>query len=174
LIIINFFRDPERTVPEDPLAVVSPADGKVVAIDTVMPDEYLKQKHIRVSIFLSVFDVHVNRIPIDGKIEYLKYVPGKFLPAFNEAASFNNERMYIGIKHNRYKFLVVQIAGIIARRIVCDLREGMNVKKGDRFGMIKFGSRTDLYLPSKVRLNVKVGDKVKGAETVIGYLKNEK
>ncbi len=173
LLILNFFRDPEREIPQSIGALVSPADGKVISVDTINAPMYIKGKCIRVAVFLSVFDVHVNRIPYAGKIEFLKYVPGKFLPAFNEKVDELNERMYVGFRHKNSRFLVVQIAGILARRIVYNLREGQEVAKGERYGMIKFGSRTDFYFPLKTNVLVKPGDRVRGGASIIGEWSGE-
>lgn len=173
LFNMYFFRDPQRTVPADPRAIVSPADGKVVQIVTEREDEFFRQEVTRVSIFLSVFNVHVNRIPISGRVEYFRYIPGKFLAAFKEKASLENEQTAIGIVgEDGRRVMFKQIAGIIARRIVCDVREGYRVTIGERMGMIRYGSRVDVFLdPAKVALKVKLGDRVKGAESIIGVFK---
>lgn len=165
-----FFRDPQRVIPMNPDAILSPADGKIIQITEVDENQFFKQKVTRVSIFLSVFNVHVNRIPISGTVEYFRYHRGKFLPAFNNKASLDNEQTAIGIVGSGgRKVLFTQIAGIIARRIVCEVREGHRVKAGERMGMIRYGSRADVYLPGEeVKLQVQVGDKVVGGETVIG------
>ncbi len=173
LFNMYFFRDPERTVPEDPNAILSPADGKVVQITEVREDDFFKAPVTRVSIFLSVFNVHVNRVPISGKVEYFRYLPGKFIAAFNEKASLDNEQTVIGIvDSNGRKVMFKQIAGIIARRIVCILREGHRVTSGERMGMIRYGSRVDVFFrPEEVELKVKKGDKVTGGETIIGVFR---
>ncbi len=165
-----FFRDPERRIPDDPQAIVSPADGKVVQIVREREDSFFGAEVVRVSIFLSVFNVHVNRIPISGKVVYFRYIPGKFLAAFREKASLENEQTAIGIEDARgRRVLFKQIAGIIARRIVCEVREGSVVTRGERMGMIRYGSRVDIFfLPDQVELRVEVGDKVKGGESIIG------
>ena len=128
---------------------------------------------MRISIFLSIFDVHINRIPISGKVSYYNYNPGAFLPAYREKASLLNEQTSIGITNGVHKVLVRQIAGLLARRIVCTIREGEDVLQGSRFGLIKFGSRVDLFLPPGVHLQIEKGQKVKGGETVIGVLPHE-
>ncbi|TFH03027.1 MAG: phosphatidylserine decarboxylase family protein [Calditrichales bacterium] len=166
-----FFRDPERTIPSDPDLILSPADGTVVLIEDVDEPYYFKQKVRRVSIFLSVFNVHVNRIPVAGKVEFLKYIKGKFLVAFADKASEENEQSAIGIRHEKGKILFKQIAGIIARRIVFHLEEGQAVNAGDRFGLIRYGSRVDMFFPDNVEINVKLQDKVVGGETIIGKFK---
>lgn len=164
--IAFFFRDPERKIPADPSVVVSPADGKVV--------EILQQSDgtTRISIFLSIFNVHINRAPIDGIIESTQYTPGKFKPAFDPNASAENEQNVLVIDHGSYKIKVSQIAGILARRIVCWKKTGEAVQKGERFGLIKFGSRVDLTLPRNVIPSVKKGDRVKGGSTVVGRAVN--
>jgi len=168
-----FFRDPERKIPQDPNAILSPADGKVIQIAEVVENEFFKGQTRRISIFLSVFNVHVNRVPVSGKVEYFRYNKGSFLPAFNEKASEDNEQTAIGILDNsRRKVMFTQIAGIIARRIVCTLREGHQVTAGDRMGMIRYGSRVDVYFdPTQVDVKVSLGDKVKGGETILGEFK---
>ncbi len=173
---VCFFRDPERITPQDANLVVSPADGKVVQIvdDATAPIELDMgdKKFKKVSIFLSVFDVHVNRIPIAGKIKALHYHPGQFLNASFDKASNLNERQTVLIETPSGESVpVVQIAGLVARRIVCNLDENQEVKTGDRFGIIRFGSRTDLYLPQNTPVNVLIGQYMIGGETVIAKLK---
>jgi len=171
IFTVFFFRDPERTVPLTPNVLVAPADGKIVAIDTLETHPHIGGRTLKVSIFLSIFDVHVNRVPISGTIDYVNYNPGKFLAAFNDKASLLNEQTEIGLTtEDGQKVVFKQIAGFIARRIVCKLREEDRVTTGDRFGMIRFGSRTDLLIPADSRLNVSMGDRVKGGKTVIGSL----
>ncbi|MEA1980058.1 MAG: phosphatidylserine decarboxylase family protein [candidate division Zixibacteria bacterium] len=168
-----FFRDPERQFENKPNILISPADGKIVGVDTVY-NEFIGGEALKVSIFLSIFDVHVNRIPTDGVINYVKYNPGKFFPAFEDKASDENEQTEIGMTTSEGKKIVFkQIAGIIARRIVCRLDENQKVTAGKRFGIIRFGSRTELFVPVNSQLRVKKGDRVKGSETVIGYLSGE-
>ena len=164
--IAFFFRDPERKIPEDPSVVVSPADGKVV--------EILRQadKTIRISIFLSVFNVHINRAPIDGVVESTQYTPGKFKAAFDPSASVENEQNVLVIDHGSYKIKLSQIAGLLARRIVCWKKAGDHVQKGERIGLIKFGSRVDLFLPEIVIPSVKLGDRVRGGSTIMGRAEN--
>lgn len=164
---VYFFRDPERIPPDRPNVVVAPADGTILAITTVDEKEYLGEKANEVSIFLSVFDVHVNRVPISGNVEFCRYQPGTYYPAFSEKAS-QNEQTVIGITDGKLKIVVRQVAGILARRIVCYLKPGMAVERGKRFGMIKFGSRTDLVLPLKVTIHVQPKQHVKAGETIIG------
>jgi len=171
-----FFRNPERVTPTRSGLVVSPADGKIVAIREVAPEAGLglgESKRIRISIFLNVFDVHVNRIPADGKIVARRYRPGKFFNASLDKASDDNERMSLGImlegEHPQAgKILgVTQIAGLVARRIVCDAQEEQQVKAGERYGIIRFGSRADIYLPPGARAMVCVGQSAVGGETVL-------
>ena len=173
---LNFFRDPERTVdtggkPLDEV-VISPADGKVVLIKEVEENEYLHSKAIMISIFMSPLNVHVNRIPANGVIEYLRYAPGKFLVASDEAAASENERQLIGLNTNGRKLLFNQVTGYVARRIVCTLKIGDSVKVGERFGMIKFGSRVDVYLPLGTTLFVKEGDITQAGTTAIAQWQN--
>ena len=173
---LNFFRDPERTVdtggkPLDEV-VISPADGKVVLIKEVEENEYLHSKAIMISIFMSPLNVHVNRIPANGVIEYLRYAPGKFLVASDEAAASENERQLIGLNTNGRKLLFNQVTGYVARRIVCTLKMGDSVKVGERFGMIKFGSRVDVYLPLGTTLFVKEGDITQAGTTAIAQWQN--
>ena len=170
LFIIFFFRDPDRITPEGQGFVISAADGKVVVIEEISFPELSDEKLIQVSVFLSVFNVHVNRIPISGVIDEIKYNPGKFLAAFNDKASLENEQTLISIDTGNNKIYFKQIAGLIARRIVWNLESGQSVSAGERFGMIRFGSRVDILLPLNSEIRVKIGDKVKGGETVIGVI----
>jgi phosphatidylserine decarboxylase len=171
LFVLFFFRDPERAVPGGEGLVVSPADGRVIVIkDTYEPD-YLKQDVKQISIFLSVFNVHVNRAPIGGAIEVVKYNPGKFHVASVDKASLVNEQTAMVIATGKNKILVKQIAGLIARRIVCYAKPGDMIKTGERYGLIRFGSRVDMFLPKNAELRVKLGDKVGGARDVIAVLK---
>ncbi|AZR72646.1 phosphatidylserine decarboxylase [Anoxybacter fermentans] len=164
-----FFRDPYREIPFDENLLVSPADGKIMSIVEIDENDYIKDKAIKVSIFLSIFNVHINRIPIGGKIDFHKYRPGKMLPAFKSHASELNERNSIGINTGTIKILIHQITGFIARRIVWWVKPGDIVKQGDRFGLIKFGSCTEIIVPKdKVEILVQQGDKVIGGKTVIG------
>lgn len=172
LWVFWFFRDPERAVPEGEGLVVSPADGRVVGITEIREDRFLKERAIRVSIFLNVLDVHVNRIPCAGRIRTIRYQPGKFLAASKELASTENEQNAVLLETDAgVPILFVQVAGLIARRIVCWIREGDTVVRGARFGMIRFGSRTDLFLPIGTQIRVAPGQKVKGGESIIGVLK---
>jgi phosphatidylserine decarboxylase len=171
LFSISFFRDPDRVSPANPDIVVAAADGTVAAIEVLPEDEVIKAPMQRVAIFLSVFNVHTNRAPIDGKITYSQHHPGKFLDARNPECSFKNARMTWAFERDGVTLVVRQITGAIARRIVAWSQVGDVLKKGERFGMIRFGSRTEIYLPLKSEIVVKVGDKVKGGETVIAKLR---
>lgn len=173
IFTLNFFRDPERTPPAGDDIIISPADGKVLFIKEVYDDEYLKSKALQVSIFMSPLNVHVNRIPIDGKVEYLKYHEGKYLVAWDDKASSENERFLTGIDYGEGKLLFSQIAGYVARRIVNDLKTGASVKKGERFGMIKFGSRVDVLVPLGSVPQVKEGDMVTAGETILFKLQQD-
>lgn len=169
LFTIYFFRDPEREIPADENIIVSPADGKVILIEQIEEQEFFKTRVQKVSIFMSVFDVHVNRMPIDGRITHFNYQEGKFHRAYRDDASYENERTTIVVQNEKIKLVFSQIAGILARRIVCLIREGRSVKQGDRFGMIKFGSRVDMLLPMEVKLNIKFKQKVTAGATIIGH-----
>lgn len=162
-----FFRHPYRKVVQDETCFYSPADGTVTGIDYIYDTEYLDAKAVRVTIFLSVFDVHVNRSPISGTIKYRSYTCGHYLPAFDNKAAFENERHAIGINNGDIKILVIQIAGILARRIVSYVDIGYELKQGECYGMIKFGSCTQLIMPVNVQIKVKKGDKVKGGVSII-------
>ncbi len=171
LFVLFFFRDPERRIPEGKDLVVSPADGKIIVVKDVFEPAYLKQDVKQVSIFLSVFNVHVNRSPVDGKVELVKYNPGKFHVASVDKASLDNEQTAMVVANGQYKILVKQIAGLIARRIVCYAKAGDTIKRGDRYGLIRFGSRVDIFLPKNAEIKVKPGDRVKGARDVIAVMK---
>ncbi len=168
---VFFFRDPERNIPSGDKFVLSPADGKVVLVKDVYEEEFLKSKAIQVSIFLSPLDVHVNRVPCSGKVSYYRYLKGEYLVAFDEKSSERNERAVIGIENGRGKILIRQIAGFVARRIVCQLKPGDEVRGGERFGMIKFGSRVDVLMPKNSVLQVQLNQKVKAGETILGILR---
>ncbi|HEY3368485.1 MAG TPA: phosphatidylserine decarboxylase family protein [Symbiobacteriaceae bacterium] len=165
-----FFRDPERAIPGTERDVVSPADGRVMYVREVEEPRFLQGKAVVVSIFLSIFDVHINRAPVSGMIAYREYVPGQFLAAMKESVGEVNERAYVGIDTGRFKVLVSQVAGLIARRIITWSKTGERVARGDRFGLIRFGSCTQIWLPAGSDVLVKPGDMVKGALTVIGRL----
>jgi len=167
--VVAFFRDPIRPGPRGDRYVVAAAEGHVVFVTEIDEPMYMKERAVRISIFLSVFDVHVNRYPVDGTIELVHYNKGKFLHAADEKASLDNEQSSVGIRGPRGRVLVRQIAGLIARRIVTDAKPGDHVKQGDRLGLIRFGSRTDVFLPlsAKALVKVKPGDKVLVGGTVL-------
>lgn len=165
---INFFRDPIRIPPDGDKILVSPADGKVVLVKDVNDEDV--GKAIQVSIFLNIFNVHSNKMPIAGKVEKVEYKKGDFKAAFNHAASDVNEQTVIVMSHGDKKIKIKQIAGLIARRIHCYAEVGKSFKTGERFGFIMFGSRTDLIVPSDSTIHIQVGDKVKGATTIIGQI----
>ncbi|MFY0683551.1 MAG: phosphatidylserine decarboxylase family protein [Balneola sp.] len=170
-IVIYFFRDPERTTPQGDSLIISPADGVVVLVKEYQEDIYIKDKATQISIFLSPLDVHVNRNPISGKLEYLKYHPGKYLMAWNEHASDLNERADFGVLHpTGTKFFFKQITGFLARRIVYHIKKGDDLVAGERFGMMKFGSRMDVIVPSNVEVKVKEGDRTIAGESIIGEI----
>lgn len=170
-LIFYFFRDPHRKVPAGQNLIISPADGKVVLITEIEETEYLNGKATQISIFLSPLDVHVNRIPVSGELEYVKYFPGKYLMAWEDHASELNERAHFGVAHaTGTKILFKQITGFMARRIVYHISEGDDIKAGERFGIMKFGSRMDLLLPGNVKIKVKKGDRTVAGESVIGEI----
>ena len=173
LCTVAFFRDPERAVPPDPGVIVAAADGTVMDIVELDENQVLKNKTRRVGIFLSIFDVHTNRAPIDGRVIYCQHRPGLFLDARRPDCSDKNESMTWAFENRRVTVVVRQIAGAIARRIVAWAKVGDEVKKGERFGMIRFGSRTELYLPLNAEVLVKVGDHVLGGSTVIAHVRND-
>lgn len=172
LLTLNFFRDPERKTPSQNGIIVSPADGKIIVFKQNIANSFVGENCNQISIFMSPLNVHVNRIPISGKVEHLKYHEGKFIAAFEDKASENNERMETGIVSNGNKILFTQIAGFLARRIVNDLNVGDNVTIGERFGMIKFGSRVDVFVPGNWTPVVQLNDNVHAGETILFELKD--
>ena len=170
LFCISFFRDPDRAAPADPKAVVAAADGTVTAVEELDENEVTRSRMKRVAIFLSVFNVHTNRAPIEGKVIYNRHFPGSYLDARNPESSKKNEAMTWGFENPHATLVVRQITGAIARRIVAWSKPGDLLKKGERFGMIRFGSRTEIYLPLDCEVTVKPGDKVQGGATVIAKL----
>ncbi len=171
LFVTFFFRDPARSFLPDSFILVAPADGRVLAIDTVDNHPFMGGQAVRIAIFLSVFDVHINRIPASGVIDYVNYNPGKFFAAYQDKASLLNEQTEIGLTTSTGQKLVCkQIAGIIARRIVCRLSPGDTVEAGSRFGLIRFGSRTELVVPIDSDIRIKVGEHIAGGRTIVGYL----
>jgi len=167
LLVALFFRDPPRNIPEGPHLVVSPADGKVVQVVRLSEDHAFSAGW-QVSIFLSILDVHINRAPISGRIAAVSYHKGQFLPAFDHASSLRNEQNTVTIDGNEMRLTFKQIAGLIARRIVFRKQLDDSVSRGERVGMIKFGSRVDVFLPKEVQLRIQVGDRVWGGSSVIG------
>ena len=170
LMVCFFFRDPDRAVPSIPGAVVSAADGKVVSIRTVSGDSEWGLNGVQVSVFLSLFDVHVNRVPYSGRVKSVERRPGQFLAAYSERASVENEQVVMAIETAGRTVVVKQIAGVIARRIVCRAVPGERVRRGERYGLIRFGSRVDLILPPESEIRVRVGDTTRAGETIIGVL----
>ena len=164
-----FFRDPVRVPPADPHAFVSPADGKVVAIQPIGYDEHIGGEALQVAIFLSLFNVHTQRVPADARVDSTWHRPGQFLAAFKPEASEKNEQAVTCFTGNGGKFTVKQIAGTLARRVICHMRPHILVQRGDRLGFIRFGSRVEIIVPADFRLQVKMGERVKGAATIIGY-----
>lgn len=167
LFLLWFFRDPERRIPQEPGALVSPADGKVTDVSPVTVDG---EKRIRISIFLSVFDVHVNRSPIAGAIRDVRYQRGKFMNAMSQASAGQNEQNVVTVDGEGQTLVFKQIAGLLARRIIFTPRVGDHVERGQRVGMIKFGSRVDVLFDTTAKLSVKVGDRVRGGASVLAYL----
>jgi phosphatidylserine decarboxylase len=171
LFVCFFFRDPDRLIPLTAGAIVSPADGRVVHVGTVNQTSFGSGTYTKISIFMSVFNVHVNRIPCDGTIKRIAYYPGKFFSANLDKASTDNERNAIQLRTDSGQIICfMQIAGLIARRIICHIQENQTVNQGQRFGLICFGSRVDVYLPHDTSVSVAVGDRVSGGTSIIGYL----
>jgi phosphatidylserine decarboxylase len=171
LVIVQFFRDPKREFKTGENLIIAPADGKVVVIEETTEQEYFKDKRLQVSIFMSPTNVHINRYPISGLVTFFKYHPGKFLAAWEPKSSTDNERTTIVVKHNNGKeVLFRQIAGALARRIVWYVKQGDKAEQCGEMGFIKFGSRVDLFLPVGTKLNVKIGDVVRGSQTVLGEI----
>jgi phosphatidylserine decarboxylase len=172
LFVSWFFRNPSRVVPQGPRVVVAPGDGKVIAIQEEFEPRFFKASSIRISIFLNVFDVHINRLPCEGIIEDVQYQPGLFLVASKPDATLRNEQNALMIRTAQdAKVLCVQVAGLIARRIVCWISPGDRAVRGERFGLIRFGSRMDTFFPVGTAIKVAVGDRVKGGETILGELR---
>ena len=168
--VAYFFRDPERTGDRGERVVTAPADGKVVLISEVDEPAFIHGRALRISIFMNVFNVHVNRYPISGTVKYVQYNPGKFLNAAVEKSSLENEQRSVGIEAGPYRILVRQIAGLIARRIVTYSREGERVEQGERMGLIRFGSRVDVFLPTDAAVKVKIGELTTAGSTVVAEL----
>jgi phosphatidylserine decarboxylase len=171
LLILQFFRSPSFDITQNKKHVIAPADGKVVVIEETQETEYLNSRRKQISIFMSPVNVHVNRMPVGGKISYFKYHPGKYLVAWHPKSSTENERTTVVAKmENGTEVLFRQIAGALARRIKWYVKEGMTLEQGEEFGFIKFGSRVDIFLPLDAKVNVKIGDVTKGGRTVIAEI----
>ncbi|MEA3548830.1 MAG: phosphatidylserine decarboxylase family protein [Thermodesulfobacteriota bacterium] len=169
--VLYFFRDPDRIAPDENDVLVSPADGKIILVEKVFDERFVQEHVYKISIFMNVFNVHVNRMPCPGTVTKIVYSPGKFYSANTERAALNNEYCGVIMKtKSDQRLAVVQVAGLIARRIVCWTEKGDILKRGERFGLIRFGSRVDLYLPLNFQVEVSVGQKVTAGETVLGYL----
>ena len=170
LFVAFFFRDPDRLSPQDERLILSPADGRVVVVEqNCQVERFLDTPITRVGIFLSPLDVHVTRVPVSGTVTAVRYQPGRFRPAFAaEAADVNEQNVVILQDTHDHRLVLVQVAGMLARRIVCALKGGERVQQGDRYGLIMFGSRVDLYCPPEIELKVQVGQRVKAGETIIG------
>jgi len=171
LFLVYFYRNPVRHIPQEPGLILSSADGRVIGVEEI-ENEYIGGRGKKVSIFMSVMDPHLNRIPVDGRLEYVKYIPGKFFKAFLDKASEENEHTEIGLKFASGRLIFKQIAGILARRIDCDVQPDQEVKVGEIYGLIHFGSRAELYLPENVEVLVKNGERVKAGISVIGRIKD--
>ncbi len=174
IFVTYFFRDPERILPEEQNVIVSPADGKVIRVEEIVDDRFFNKNVLKISIFMNVFNVHVNRIPLAGTVRRIIFQPGRFYAADKDKAALHNEYCAVIVSPaSGQEYAVVQIAGLIARRILCRAELGDQVKTGERFGLIRFGSRVDLYLPEGTEIAVKVGEKVRAGETVLGNLQRQ-
>jgi phosphatidylserine decarboxylase len=171
LFMLFFFRDPDRVIIEGRDLFYSPADGRVVLIRETTEDELLNDKALEISIFMSAFDVHINRAPCNGVVREVKHYPGRFMAAFKEEASKANEHITMLLETDSGKVVVRQVAGLLARRAVCRVKPGDSLKQGQRYGIIKFSSRVDVFLPLSTQIKVKLNDKVKAGETVLGIIK---
>ncbi len=175
LFTLWFFRDPERIIPPEAISdrstVISPADGRIVEIIEEDENDYMHTRCIRISIFLSPLDVHVNRCPVSGKVEFYKYNPGNYLVAYHPKSSELNEQSKIGVMTDYGRVLFKQIVGIVARRLVCEIKTGDSIKIGEKFGMMKFGSRMDIKVATNTDIKVKIGDKVTAGRTIIAKLR---
>ena len=169
--IALFFRDPDRVTPVDPAVIIAPADGKVIRVQTLPESGFSEGPCLKISIFMTVFNVHVNRIPFSGQVERIQYSPGEFFAANKDEAVLKNEHNAVFILTDAgWRYCVVQIAGWVARRIICGIKSGDKIQKGSRFGMICFGSRLDLYLPPETQPTVKVGEKVRAGCSILGHI----
>jgi phosphatidylserine decarboxylase len=169
--VLYFFRDPERIVPGAEDAVVSPADGKVILVEKIFDDRFVHEHVYKVSVFMSIFDVHVNRLPYPGEVEKIQYAAGSFYAANTDQGGLANEHCAVILSTPKnFRYAVVQIAGLVARRIVCWAEKGDVIERGSRFGLIRFGSRVDIYLPQQMQIEVRSGQRVRAGETIIGYI----
>jgi phosphatidylserine decarboxylase len=168
LLLTFFFRDPKRKIPRGESLVLSPADGKIVSLENFSENEFLKSPGKKIGIFLSLWNSHINRNPVSGVVKNLIYHPGKFHPAFMEKSSRDNEQEEIWLENDGVRVVIKQIAGFTSRRIICRLKPGDKISAGNRFGMIKFGSRVELFLPESVKIEVQLNQKVKAGETILG------
>jgi phosphatidylserine decarboxylase len=169
--VFYFFRDPERVVPDGEDVVVSPADGKIILVEKMFDDRFVNEHVYKVSIFMSIFDVHVNRLPFPGEVEKIQYKAGSFYAANTDQGGLSNEHCALILSTPKnFHYAVVQVAGLVARRIVCWVEKGDTVARGSRFGIIRFGSRVDIYLPQQMQLEVRSGQRVRAGETIIGYI----
>jgi phosphatidylserine decarboxylase len=169
--VLYFFRDPERITPDDDDAFVAPADGRVILVEKIFDDRFVSEHVYKISIFMSIFDVHVNRVPFTGEVEKIQYTPGSFYSANTDQGGLSNEHCGITLSTKKnFRYAIVQVAGLLARNIVCWVEKDDTLERGTRFGMIRFGSRVDVYLPQNIQVEVRSGQKVKSGETVIGYL----
>lgn len=174
IFIVYFFRNPQRHPSDDESAILAPADGRVLSIETVYEDRHLKAEAIKVSIFLSLFNVHINRAPIAGVVDWTERQGYSFFPAYKAEAADTNVRNYLAFTSSFGRLLVVQITGLVARRLVCWVRAGDHLAAGSRFGLIKFGSCTEIYVPKDTSILVDIGQRVRGGETIIGRFDNQK
>ncbi len=171
IFVVYFFRDPERSIPREEKAILAPADGRIIQVESCVEENFLKGPALKISIFMSLFDVHINRVPFSGKVVDLLYQPGKFLRAnLPKASAINEQNTLLLEAADGTRLVLSQIAGLIARRIVCWVRRGDEVVKGQRFGLIAFGSRVDLYLPSRTKLIIRMDQKVLGGQSILGFL----
>jgi phosphatidylserine decarboxylase len=171
LFLLYFFRNPKRRIPDFKGSVVAPADGKVIYAGEYSEDRFLGGKTVKISIFMSIFNVHINRVPASGRITDVFYRKGRFFSAnFNKASLLNEQNALLLETEDNKKIVFIQIAGLVARRIICWIKKGDAVIKGQRFGLICFGSRVDIFLPLGTKIDVKIGQRVKGGETILGYL----
>ncbi len=169
--VFYFFRDPERVIPDAEDGVVSPADGKVILVEKIFDDRFVHEHVYKVSIFMSIFDVHVNRLPFTGEVETIQYTPGSFYAANTDQGSLANEHCALILSTQKnFRYAVVQVAGLLARRIICWAEKGDTIARGSRFGLIRFGSRVDMYLPQQMQIDVRSGQRVRAGETVIGHI----